>query len=113
MTTRTGRIEGIALVANLDAADLVAASIPGANHDKLFTTGVPLKIKGGDSVCVARLVSIPSHPAAINTAQEMVAVGIPACIHAVRILPTPVDDTIGEWVDSLGFETMPRIWDHS
>lgn len=108
MTLWAHRIEGVALTANVPDADSIVLSLPNAGASK-FSTGIPVRHIGG-SVEVGRFISIASRQEAVDAASALMASGLPAAIHAARIIPRDQEGTHGAWLAGLGLELMrPQI----
>lgn len=105
MTAWAHCIEGVALTANLAAADAIVASLPDADASR-FSTGIPVREIGGVAE-VGRLLSIASRQPAVDAATAMLAGGLPAAIYAARIIPRGQDGSYGAWLATMGLEPAP------
>lgn len=104
MTGWPERIEGVAWEDSLATADAVVVQIPNAGTSR-FATGHPLRrISDGKR---GRLLSIAARPEAAAAVRAMLAGGLPAGIHAARIITRDEEQTQLAWLASLGIEKLP------
>lgn len=108
MTAWAHRIEGVALTANITAADVIVAALPDIETSR-FATGIPVQAVGGTTE-VGRFLSIASRQAAVDAATALLAGGLPAAIHAARIIPRSQDGSSVAWLASMGFEPMDVVF---